>query len=413
MTEQMPGPTTTPRAGDAPAPPEVRGAPPEAPLNPVDRDAVDNFMRNPQALAMPSVESPFFETLIEGSDLPEQTVNWARTFRDDGYVVLENFFDPELIDDVCGQFPWLFDPDTVFDAPQFVQDLLKMSPLRRQDAWWVSDPIKRLACDERILALLDLFYGRKTIPFQTLSFLNGTEQLTHSDAIHFSSMPARFMCGVWVALEDITEENGPLHYYPGSHKIPDIQLEEMGLWGNPAMGAVSDQYTLYENYVRAIIRSLGLKQERLTVKKGTALIWSNGLLHGGSAILRQGSTRMSQVTHYYFENCVYWSPINSNAALGEYRLKQIHDLRTRKEMPHTLNGEALRLVPAGNHNHRIYRESDDVASLAKPGLPVQVLNVVEEQIRAVLEAPRMSTLKRAQTLAKLCDVALRAGGRGH
>ena len=29
------------------------------------------------------------------------------------------------------------------------------------------------------------------------------------------------MCGVWVALEDITEDNGPLHYYPGSHRLPD------------------------------------------------------------------------------------------------------------------------------------------------------------------------------------------------
>jgi ectoine hydroxylase-related dioxygenase (phytanoyl-CoA dioxygenase family) len=28
------------------------------------------------------------------------------------------------------------------------------------------------------------------------------------------------MCGVWVALEDMSEGAGPLEYYPGSHKWP-------------------------------------------------------------------------------------------------------------------------------------------------------------------------------------------------
>ncbi len=38
--------------------------------------------------------------------------------------------------------------------------------------------------------------------------------------VHFNSIPQRFMCGVWVAMEDIAPDNGPLHYYPGSHKLP-------------------------------------------------------------------------------------------------------------------------------------------------------------------------------------------------
>ena len=30
------------------------------------------------------------------------------------------------------------------------------------------------------------------------------------------------------------------------------------------------------------------------------------------------STRLSQVTHYYFEDCVYYKPVHSDTALGEY-----------------------------------------------------------------------------------------------
>ena len=33
-------------------------------------------------------------------------------------------------------------------------------------------------------------------------------------------MPEGFMCGVWVALEDMDMDNGPLVYYPGSHQLP-------------------------------------------------------------------------------------------------------------------------------------------------------------------------------------------------
>ena len=78
--------------------------------------------------------------------------------------------------------------------------------------------------------MLRILYGREPIPFQTLNFLPGTEQSLHSDAMHFSSLPARFMCGVWVALEDATLENGPLRYVPGSRRFSEVQLDGLGLW---------------------------------------------------------------------------------------------------------------------------------------------------------------------------------------
>jgi ectoine hydroxylase-related dioxygenase (phytanoyl-CoA dioxygenase family) len=37
------------------------------------------------------------------------------------------------------------------------------------------------------------------------------------------------MCGVWIALEDVDERNGPLVYLPGSHKLPELYLTNFGL----------------------------------------------------------------------------------------------------------------------------------------------------------------------------------------
>jgi hypothetical protein len=36
----------------------------------------------------------------------------------------------------------------------------------------------------------------------------------HADAVHFHAEPALFMCGVWIALEDIRPDAGPLAYVP-------------------------------------------------------------------------------------------------------------------------------------------------------------------------------------------------------
>ncbi|MBU9629624.1 phytanoyl-CoA dioxygenase family protein [Burkholderia multivorans] len=51
----------------------------------------------------------------------------------------------------------------------------------------------------------------------SLNFRVGTQQPLHTDAVHFSSIPQRSMCGVWVALEDISPESGPVQLVLGSH----------------------------------------------------------------------------------------------------------------------------------------------------------------------------------------------------
>jgi len=35
-----------------------------------------------------------------------------------------------------------------------------------------------------------------------------------------TTFPLGVLLGAWISLEDMTDDNGPLHYYPGSHKLP-------------------------------------------------------------------------------------------------------------------------------------------------------------------------------------------------
>lgn len=181
---------------------------------------------------------------------------------------------------------------------------------RVQDAWQSVEPVRELALLPRIMRILELLHGRKPFAFQTLNFPVGTQQLTHSDIIHFNSMPAHFMAGVWIAFEDIDADNGPLHYYPGSHRLPLFTLDDLGVSGWETDSRYN--YTqIYEPAVRRMIEDRGLVKEEAYLKKGQAMIWAANLLHGGSPIKDPARSRHSQVTHYFFEGCRYWTPLLS------------------------------------------------------------------------------------------------------
>ncbi|MBK8816878.1 MAG: phytanoyl-CoA dioxygenase family protein [Methylococcaceae bacterium] len=198
---------------------------------------------------------------------------------------------------------------------------------RVQDAWREITLVKQIACDRKILTLLEILYQRKPIPFQTLNFSLGSEQKIHSDCIHFSAKPERYMCGVWVALEDIDENNGPLIYYPESHTLPIVTMEDLGIDGSKTP-LNYEAYRLYENYIEDMLVGLKLKPLSLDIKKGDALIWSANLLHGGAPIRDKTKTRFSQVTHYYFDNCLYYTPLFSNTFQGKLFYRQIVDIET-------------------------------------------------------------------------------------
>lgn len=178
------------------------------------------------------------------------------------------------------------------------------------DGWTKSRAIKSVALAPKVLRVLRQFFGREPLPFQTLNFRIGTEQRLHSDTIHFSSDPPTFMVGVWVALEDMDQFNGPLVYYPYSHTLPVVRMEDVASEAGPK------HYAAYEDRIQQVIDSSGLKPHHATIRKGQALIWASNLVHGGSEQLDESRTRYSQVTHYFFEGCQYYMPLNS---YGGYR----------------------------------------------------------------------------------------------
>jgi len=176
---------------------------------------------------------------------------------------------------------------------------------RLQDAWRISRHAYRIAVWPAIMRVLVELYGRRPLPFQTINFPKGSEQRPHSDLIHFHCEPARYMCGVWVALEDIGPDQGPLIYYPGSHRLPYRSYQDFGIEPGYA------NYPQYEDAIARIVDEEGLVPTIGILRKGQALIWSANLVHGGMPVRDRRRSRHSQVTHCYFEGCRYWRPVHT------------------------------------------------------------------------------------------------------
>jgi ectoine hydroxylase-related dioxygenase (phytanoyl-CoA dioxygenase family) len=243
-------------------------------------------------------------------------------FERDGYAVIDPGLSGDTLDGVVTDLEREFHEEHGRPPPlrlprvrRALGRLRRQPPFRKyahsdagriQDAWLASGNVRAIALAPAVLDLLQALYGRRPYAFQTLNFRVGTQQAPHSDALHFNSKPAGFMCGVWVALEDIDADNGPLVYYPGSHKLPEVTMQDVGV------RAKQEEYPRYEDYIGDLIATENLAPHYALLHKGQALVWAANLLHGGAKQNDLGRTRLSQVTHYLFEDCDYWTPMLSD-----------------------------------------------------------------------------------------------------
>ena len=227
---------------------------------------------------------------------------------DDGFVVLER----------------------VFDAPTIARYNATVAAVRAQvddgkDAHGLGDRIGQLhqkepgllelAAAPRVLDFLRWALGDEPVVMGSLNFERGTQQEAHIDAIFFWPEPCWGMAGVWIALEDITSEAGPLFYIPGSHRWPFFHSDDVAR-GRPevqrqrelarsegaspdavdaAVGAVGNAWT--EDFL-ALERARAGRRVSVSLRAGDAVVWHSLLAHGGGPRADPTRSRRSVVFHY-------------------------------------------------------------------------------------------------------------------
>ncbi len=237
--------------------------------------------------------------------LPTNIQNELINYSDKGYAILRGFFDAQTIGKINteidsmvaeGKANWRYNNSKIMFAIH------------------ESTFLKSIGKNEQLNTILSLLLGKKSKLFQSINFLYGSEQKTHSDSVHMTTYPFGYMIAVWVALEDISEDQGPLHYYPGSHKLPYVMNKDYNNEGNQFL--VGDKlYYDYEDKIEEIIKDKNLQKETFLAKKGDVLIWHANLMHGGNKHVDKSKTRKSMVFHYFSENVVSYHEFTQRPAL--------------------------------------------------------------------------------------------------
>jgi phytanoyl-CoA hydroxylase len=235
------------------------------------------------------------------SDENRQSLN---EFDEKGFAVLKTYLSDDMADKVNEEIRQLLEGKKVKQG--FGGKIMF--------AIHTSALLREICNNEALLELLTSLLHGRAILFQSINFLRGSEQATHSDSIHMTTYPLGGLLGVWIALEDIHDDNGPLHYYPGSHKLPYYLNADYNNEGNALMIG-NKSYQEYEKMIASKIKELGLKKEIFKAKKGDVLIWHANLFHGGEEHLNKTKTRKSIVLHYFKENSICYHEITQRPAL--------------------------------------------------------------------------------------------------
>ncbi len=222
-------------------------------------------------------------------NLPRECEAHFHHFIQNGYIVLENFVVREWCDRVSA------DLERMVAAGTFAY---KFKGQRIEKLYEHSKSTHDLWAHPGILRILSALFDDVAEPCQTLNFIHGSGQDVHQDVIHLTPFPPGLMCGVWIALEDIHPDAGPLVVYPGSHRLERLYVRTVGApkvyddgWGEFS--------AVYTPRVKSLIDQSGLTPMYYTPKAGSVLIWHENLAHGGSPRVNDELTRKSMVSHYF------------------------------------------------------------------------------------------------------------------
>ena len=238
--------------------------------------------------------------------LDQQSQESILNFDYQGYAIVKQYLSEETVDKINETIEKLLDQKKV----DFTNRTKIMFAIHQ------SEFLKNIGNDKDLVALLSSLMHEKVRLFQSINFIMGSEQHTHSDSIHMTTYPLGGLLGVWIALEDIETDNGPLHYYPGSHKLPYYLNEDYQNEGNFFLLGSKD-YSEYETMVEEKMLEHSMKKLVFTAKKGDMIIWHANLFHGGEPHFNKSKTRKSMVFHYYAENRICYHEISQRPALLE------------------------------------------------------------------------------------------------
>lgn len=247
---------------------------------------------------------------VPSRNVAPPSIDKAKFWADNGFMILEGVISEERCEAVNQRIDRLWTErsrevpavsiDVYLERPDSRRILMKEAPDDARGLPYkindmaIFDPIvQAVALDQKVCEALRWVLGSNPALIGSLNFERGSTQRFHTDTLYMPGKSPGGMTAAWFALEDVTEEAGPLLYYPGSHKIPMFRFSS----GLPAQ--VDAEVPFYAEYMQRSVDERGLEYKAFLPKKGDVLIWHELLFHGGGPIKDLSKTRKSLVVHYW------------------------------------------------------------------------------------------------------------------
>lgn len=226
-------------------------------------------------------------------------------FVNEGYMIFTPELDPALINAVNHDVDRIWSRgDDIAYACDSVPLSLRGADANRQrrpgcrlhDLHGVSEAARRLYLDPGLHGLVERLFGEPVVAIQSLYFEFGSGQALHRDPQVVPVTPPAHLLAIWIALEDIHSDSGPLVVAPRSHRLPYFRFAT-GDHRLPA-NASEDEICRGLAWQERQLRTNQITPKDFLPRVGQALCWHHSLLHGGRSVVDPRRTRRSLVIHY-------------------------------------------------------------------------------------------------------------------
>ncbi len=282
---------------------------------------------------------------LNKGEIDPSELSVLKQFVEQGYTILPEKIDDSLIEQINHEIDEA--------VAQKYSGYTYGSSQRLEHLHFKYPGIWRLWFHPMILQFLSKLFRETALPCQTLTYVFGSQQDAHQDTIHLTPFPAGYMCGVWIALEDVQPGSGELVVYPASHRLPRVYLKDIGCqkvrdgdWAEFGEKVVSRwQQMVTENHFEKIV---------YRPQRGTVLVWHENLMHGGSQREDLSLSRRSIVTHNFASGCIVY--YDSTGLAGNMRFEGngmvsvgMESVDRPKISPRTFSGWSRRLFRLLRH----------------------------------------------------------------
>ena len=195
------------------------------------------------------------------ADLASVDATAVASFHRDGFLSIEQAFDPAVIGDATAAIKDLIrgaNPDfnnLMFEAGAADRPVDELTALERSELvrklmnFCRFDPrLDRVLRDPAMLDVIEQIVGETPKPIQEMALLKppggGREKPWHQDLAYFDYAQGTPVVGVWIALDPAEVSNGCMHVVSGTHRdivphfrIRDWQVCDTHILGKPILAA--------------------------------------------------------------------------------------------------------------------------------------------------------------------------------